>query len=120
MLSKVESKIMDYLFLRGRGKKTVLLTPKEILQSILPKYELTAKQLESAMKNIALDGYIEMNHSDNKGSLVYVVTLKQRGEAYQREKDEIKARRIRSVGWKVLLTIGGVVLAWIINRVFFT
>jgi len=117
MLNRVEAKIMDYLFLKARGKKTVLLTPKEILHSILPKHELTAKQLEVAMKNIALDGYIDMYHSDKKGSLVYVVTLKQRGEAYQREKDERRNKKIRSIGWKLMLTVLGVAVAWILGRV---
>ena len=116
MLNRVERKVMDYLFAKCRGKKTILMTPKEILSSLLPKYELTAKQLEVAMKNIALDGYIDMAHSDKKGSLVYVVTLKQRGEAYQREKDDLRAKRMRSIGWKVMLTVGGVILAWALTR----
>jgi len=92
------------------------MTPKEILSSILPKYELTAKQLEAAMKNIALDGYIEMQHSDKKGNLVYVVTLKQKGEAYQREKDERRAKKMRSIGWKLMLTVLGVAVAWILQH----
>ena len=109
---------MDYLFAKCRGKKTILMTPKEILTTLLPKYELTAKQLESAMKNIALDGYIDMYHSDKKGSLVYVVTLKQKGEAYQREKDERRAKKVRSIGWKLMLTVLGFAVAWLLTVLF--
>jgi len=118
MLNRVEAKIMDYLFAKCRGKKTVLLTPKEILQSLLPKHEITAKQLESAMKNITLDGYIDMYHSDKNGSLVYVVTLKQRGEAYQREKDEQRAKKLRSAGWKLLLTLAAFGITWLLTVIF--
>lgn len=99
---------MDYLYLKCRGKKTVLMTPKEILQSLLPKYELTAKQLDSHIKNISLDGYVDVVNSDKKGSFVYVVTLKLKGEAYEREKEEIKRKRLRSIGWKVMLSLIGI------------
>ena len=117
MLSRVESKIMDYLFERCVGKKTVLIAPSEILQGILPKHEITAKQLEAYIKNIALDGYIDVYNSDNKGSLVYVVTLKRKGEAFRRDKHDRVQRRWRAVGWKVALTVLGSALALILGRI---
>ena len=114
---------MSYIFARCRGKKTELMTPAEILEEIAKygdKYEFTAKQLEIKIKNIMLDGYIEVFHSDNKGVLNYVVKLTTKGEAYQREIDEIKKRRIHSIGWRVLLSVIGVgvvlILSWIIGR----
>ena len=123
MLNKVEHKVMGYLFTRCKGKKTELMTPAEILEEVGKhgeKYELTAKQLEVKMKNIMLDGYIEVFHSDNKGVLNYVVKLTPKGEAYQREIDEIKKKRLNSIGWKVLLSAIGVgvvvILSWIIGR----
>jgi len=119
MLNRVESKIMDYMFERCDGKKTVLLTPKEILQSLLPKYELTAKQLDGHIKNLAIDGYVEVFNSDNKGQLVYVAKLKTRGEAWHRERAEASAKRWRSIGWKLMLTAMGLVISltfWLIMR----
>jgi predicted transcriptional regulator len=110
---------MEYLFEKCHGKRTVLISPSEILENIAPKFEITAKQLEFAVKNIVLDGYVDVYHSDKKGSLVYVVTLKQKGEAYQRELDEIKQKRVRSIGWKLLLTAIGVIATYVLTRVFF-
>ena len=120
MLNRVEAKIMDYLFLKCRGKKTVLLTPKEILQSLLPKHELTAKQLDGHVKNLALDGYIDVHNSDNKGHLVYVVNLKTRGEAYQREKDERRKKMLFSLGWKLVLTFIGIGITAIFSFLIFS
>ena len=110
MLNRVEAKIMNYLFETCRGKKTVLIKPQDILESIMPKYELTVKQLEGIMKNLALDGYIDVFNSDNKGQLVYIITLKTRGEAYQREKDERRKKLMFSVGWKLALTALGITI----------
>jgi len=113
MLNRIEAKIMDYLFSKVQGKKTVLITPKEVLHWLMPKHELTAKQLDGHMRNLALDGYIDIFNSDNKGQLVYVVSLKLRGEAWQRERREIRNKRIRSVGWKVALTFLGIAITTI-------
>jgi len=113
MLNRIETKVMDYLFSRCRGKRTVLISPQEILDGISPKYEITKKQLESHMKNIVLDGYADYSHSDDKeGSLVYVITLTTRGEAFQRERDERIKRRWQSMGWKVLLTVIAFVVSY--------
>ena len=120
MLDKVEHKIMNYLFDRCKGKKsTVLIAPQEILEAIAtnPKYEFTTKQLEIRIKNIMLDGYIEVFHSDNKGTLNYVIGLTQKGEAYQREIDDIKAKRVKSLGWKVVLTVFGVAITLLIYEI---
>ena len=105
MLNRLETRIMAYLFMRCRGKRTVLINPQEIIDGIAPKFEITRKQLELHMKNIVFDGYLDYSHSDNKGNLVYVVTLTTRGEAFQRERDERVKRRWHSLGWKVLLAV---------------
>ena len=117
MLSRVEIKIMDYIYEKCRGKKTVLMSPKEILQSLLPKHEITAKQLDSYLKNLALDGYLEALPSDNKGHMMYVIKLKPRGEAYHRERQEIRNKRLRSLGWKISLTVIGGILAFVLSIV---
>ena len=111
MLNRIERKVMDLLFERCTGKKSALLAPSEIQEYLAPKYELTFKQIEIAIKNLMLDGYVDVYHSDNKGITNYVVSLKSRGEAYEREKQDTRDRRIRSIGWKVVLSLIGAVVA---------
>ena len=109
MLNRIETKIMDHLFARCRGKRTVLIAPDDILTHIGKKnarYEITKKQLLAHMKNLVLDGYIDYSETNGKdGRMMYVVTLTTRGEAFQRERDERVKRRWQSLGWKILLTI---------------
>jgi len=63
------------------------------------------------MKNLVLDGYLDYSSTNDKdGNVKYVVTLTTRGEAFQRERDDVVRRRWRSIGWKVLLTLIGVVI----------
>jgi len=109
---------MAYLFGRCRGKRTVLIAPDDILKNIANpkngKYEITRKQLETHMKNIVLDGYVDYSFADKTKSVAerdgaYVVTLTTRGEAYQRERDEKVKRMWQSVAWKIFLTTIGVI-----------
>jgi predicted transcriptional regulator len=123
MLNRIETRIMGYLFSRCRGKRTVLITPDEILRSIalnvkekeIKRFEITRKQLETKMKNLVLDGYIDYNSTENKeNKTVYVVTLTTRGEAFQRENDERIMRRVRDIGWRIVLAI----VACLVTSVF--
>lgn len=116
MLSRTERKIMDYLYEKGAGKKSALVAPFEIQQHLAPRYELTFKEIELAVKNLMVDGYIDVFHSDNKGKLNYIISLKTRGEGYEREKKDAKDRRIRSLGWKLFLAIIGSVAVWVFWR----
>ena len=117
MLNRIEQKIMDLFYEKCAGKKTVLFSPEEIQQHLSPKHELTFKQIEISVKNLMVDGYVDVYHSDNKGTLNYVVGLKTRGEGYKREREDARAKRIRSIGWKLFLAILGSVAVWIFWRV---
>jgi hypothetical protein len=111
---------MDYIFSRCRGKRTVLMPPDDILKGIsergqksLARFEITKKQLETHMKNIVLDGYVDYSAtSDKAGNMQYVVTLTTRGEAFQRERDDRIKRRWQSLGWKILLTVVAFVVSY--------
>jgi DNA-binding PadR family transcriptional regulator len=112
---------MEVLFIRCRGKRTVLIPPDEILREIAAsgrsKFEITRKQLETRLKNLVLDGYIDYSLSDDKGGQkIYVVTLTTRGEAFQREHDERIRRRLQSVGWKVFLAVISSLVTFVVLR----
>ena len=108
------------MFGRCRGKRTVLIDPQDVLNSIVrgSKYEITLKQLETHMKNIVLDGYIDYSLTNNKeGRTIYVVTLTTQGEAFQRQRDDHLKKRLLDLGWKVLLTVVAFTVAFILGRI---
>lgn len=115
MLNKTETKVMSYIFAKCRGEGKVLLTPKELLTALMPKIEITAKQLDVIMSNLVLDDYIEMERGDKDGKTYFVVSLTMRGAAFARERQSQKKSRIQSILWKVALTVGGAVLAFLIG-----
>jgi len=108
---------MDLIYEKCSGKKSVLFAPAEIQEHLAPHDELTFKQIEIAVKNLKVDGYIDVYNSDNKGNLNYVISLKTRGEGYQREKQDSRDRMVRSLGWKIFLAAVGVVATLIMWRI---
>ena len=118
---------MGYLFTRCRGKRTVLIAPNEILTSIalnetngrvLRRFEITRKQLDTRLKNLVLDGYIDYSLTDKNGEQIYVVSLTTRGEAFQREHDERLKTGIRSFGVKILYAVVGAIVTIIVTIIW--
>lgn len=116
MLNKTESKVMGYIFDKCKGESKVLLTPKELLASLMPKTEITAKQLDVIMSNLVLDDYIESEKGVKDGKAYFVVSLTMRGAAFDRERQSQKRTLRNSILLKVALTVGGAILAFVIGQ----
>lgn len=116
MLNKTEAKVMGYIFDKCKGESKVLLTPKELLASLMPKTEITAKQLDVIMSNLVLDDYIESEKGVKDGKAYFVVSLTMRGAAFDRERQSLRRSLRNSILLKVALTVGGAILAFVIGQ----
>ena len=115
MLNKTEARVMSYIFEKCKGENKGIFTPKELLSALMPKYEITAKQLDVVMSNLALDDYIEYEKKDKNGKIYFLVSLTMRGAAFDRERQSQKNQMVRSLMWKLGLTVGGAVLAFVLG-----
>ena len=125
MLNRIETKIMDFLFTKCRGKRTVLISPLEIQDGIskkgnkpIPQFELTKKQLETCLKNIQLDGYIDYSLTyDKDKNEQLVVSLTTRGEAFQRERDDRIKRGWQSMLLKLCYAAAGAAVTFVVTLI---
>lgn len=85
MLNGLEKAVMLLLYEKCNNKESVLVSPNQIVISLLPKYQITVQELDKIINNLILDGYIDVINSDNKGKTVYCVSLKMKGVAFKRE-----------------------------------
>ena len=115
MLNKTETRVMSYIFEKCKGENKGIFTPKELLSALMPKYEITAKQLDVIMSNLALDDYFESEKKDKDGKIYFLVSLTMRGAAFDRERQQQKRQMMRSLMWKLGLTIGGAILAFVLG-----
>lgn len=85
MLSFKEKYVMEYVYQRCQGKKSCLISPREIISHAADRYVLYNDELEKIMTNLSYDNYIELVKSDRQGAPVYCVSLKIKGEGFHRE-----------------------------------
>ncbi len=97
MLTFKEKYVMEYVYQKCQGKKSCLISPREIISFVADKYVLHAEELEKIMTNLSYDNYIELVKSDKRGSPVFCVSLKLKGEGFHRELTNNK----RNIWWMV-------------------
>ena len=119
MLNNLEKAIMLLLYDRCANKESVLLSPSQIIISLLPKYQVTQNQLDKIINNLVLDGYIDVINSDNKGKPIYCVSLKMKGIAFKRDLvTQAKNNRYLLIR-TIILAVISVTVTLILRALFF-
>ena len=120
MLTKKEKYIMEYVYQKCSGKKSCLISPREVITYASDKYIIYPSELEKIMTNLSYDSYIELVKTDKKGEPVFCVSLKMKGEGFHRELVNNKRTWVFNIGRTVLLAIISVavtlLLKWIIGK----
>lgn len=119
MLSRKEKKVMSYLYQKCKDKESCLITPQEISNYLMPKYEINNVEVDQIINALVLDNYIEVVHSDSKGKLIYCVSLKQKGANFERENKHNKKTTYLIIIRTVLLAILSFVVTLILRSIFF-
>ena len=118
MLNLKESKVMDYIYSVCKDKQSCLISPFEIANHLMPRYEINDFEIDQIIEALVLDNYIDVVHSDNKGKLVYVISLKPKGEAYDRDKKSSRKRLYLIIVRTVLLAVLSFVIGVALKLIF--
>lgn len=105
MLTFKEKYVMEYVYQKCQGKKSCLISPREIISFCADKYVLSTDELEKIMTNLSYDNYIELFKSDKKGNPVFCVSLKLKGEGYHRELTNNKRNILYLLGRTCILAV---------------
>ena len=114
MLNKTDKEVMRYIYLKSYKKGTSLISPQELISNIGGGLVISPQELNTALSNLQMDGYIESILTDTKGKQAYCFSLKQKGEAFLREleneKKSLKHIIIRTILLAILSFVVGVIL----------
>ena len=119
MLNRKEKQVMSYIFSKCKGKESSLISPQEIANFLMPKFEVNTIEVDQIINALVLDNYIEVVHSDNKGKLIYVITLKQKGASFEREVQQYKKIMYIYISRTVLLAVLSFIVTLILKAIFF-
>lgn len=110
---------MEYVYQKCQGKKSCLISPREIISFVADKYVISPEELEKIMTNLSYDNYIELLKSDKKGSPVFCVSLKLKGEGFHRELTNNKRNIMWLLGRTCILAIISAIIGGLIKIIFF-
>ena len=119
MLTFKEKYVMEYVYQKCQGKKSCLISPREIISFTADKYVISTEELEKIMTNLSYDNYIELFKSDKKGNPVFCVSLKLKGEGFHRELTNNKRNWIFWIGRTAILAVISTLVGYLIKLIFF-
>ncbi len=118
MLTFKEKYVMEYVYEKCQGKKSCLISPREIISFTADRYVIQPDELERIMTNLSYDNYIELFKSDKKGSPVYCVSLKIKGEGFHRELTNNKRNLLLLLGRTCILAVISGIIGVLIRFIF--
>ena len=118
MLSKIDKEVMRYIYYKSIKKGTSLISPQELISSLNKNLVISPTQLNTSLNNLQLDGYFEYIVSNTKNKQVYCFTLKQKGEAFLREEENIKKTNTKLIIRTILLAILSFVVGIVLKSIF--
>ena len=117
MLSKKENRVMGVLYSAAKDKKSVLISPIDLLKLAGPD-NVTLTELEKIVVALNQDGYYDLVYSDRHGETVYCITLTEKGKAYKRDALVMKRNLIFRLGLSVGLAVLSFLIGLILKAVF--
>lgn len=116
MLNKKEISVMRAIYdVCKKNNDGAILSDDFIIESTPEKYKLNAVKVDNILKQLEYDGYFECTKSDRNGETVNVISLKQKGKAFERELSQRRRELINTMIWRVVFAALGAVVALIVN-----
>ena len=117
MLNKKEVAVMRVVYDACKiNNDSCIITDERIIQSTPEKFKLQTTQVDVILHQLEYDGYFECIKSDREGKTVNVITLKQKGKAFEREMVQRRRGIVNSMVMRVALAALGAVAALVINK----
>mgnify|MGYP001146655551 CR=1 FL=1 len=119
VINKKEKALLDIVYKTAVNKRgQCLLTPLDILQKIPYKVEFTESDLDKVLNDLALDDYFSVDKANHHGEIVYVISLKEKGLSYIRDKKKARKKLYIRIVTAILIAIMSFIIRWILGRIF--
>ncbi len=118
MLNRKEKFIMAYIFEKCQNKDSVLISPEELQNYSLSKFNISLPEIGEIIENLVLENYITMVLSDKKGSPIYCISLDKKGEGFLREQKNKRKSTVNIIVRTVLLAILSFVVGVLLKAIF--
>ena len=118
MLTRRENDVMRVVYDMAHVRGICLVSPAEIIASLPPKRKCSEEQVETVLKELALDDYFQLLSSERKGEKMYVISLHAVGYAYKREFTQRRRNYAFKIGWAILSALIAFAVGLLLKRIF--
>lgn len=102
--------------LNKRGQ--AMLSPLQILQAIPYNIDFRQEELEGVLTQLVYDNYFTLESATRKGEVIYIITLKENGLGYLREKKAARRNLIVKLAIGALVAALSFFVKWILGLLF--
>lgn len=113
MLSRRETAVMSAVYDLCDGTDSCLISAGDILSVMPDGGKFTAEGLDQILFGLHCDGYFDIISSERKGEKMYVITLKESGYAFRRN----RTQRRRDVTFRLILALVGAAATFIFGLI---
>lgn len=118
MLNRKEVAVMRTVYDVCKKKNDCcIITDEYIIQSTPEKYKFNLTKVDTILNQLEYDGYFECTKSDRDGKTVNVITLKQKGKAFEREMVQRRRALINATVMRIGMAALGAVVALVVNKI---
>lgn len=119
VINKKEKALLDVVYKTAVNKNgQCLLTPLDILEKIPYKLEFTENDLDKVLNDLTLDNYFSVDKAKRHGEPIYVITLKEKGLSYIRDKKKARRKLYIRIITAILIAIMSYVIKLILPYIF--
>ena len=118
MLSRKEKQVMRYIYDKANKKDSVLISPDELSNALMPTFDVGAVEIDEIVNNLVLENYITMVMSDKKGKPIYCISLDKKGESFLRDAEDAKKRTWILIGRTIALAVLSFVVGLVLKAIF--
>lgn len=117
MLNKKEVAVMKAIHgVCKQNNGSAIITDEKIISLSPEKLRLNNVTVDVILKQLEYDGYFECTKSDKKGATVNVISLKQKGKAFERELVQRRREVWNGMFWRAVYAAIGAVVALLIDK----
>lgn len=118
MLTKREKKVLNVLLKLSKKDNTCLTNHEEIVSHLSSNDYLTRKEVDDILNDLSLQNYIDVILTENKGIKHFCITIKSKGEGFEREEKDNKKSTIKKVIFTVALAVLSFAVTMILRVIF--
>lgn len=119
MLSKNEKIVMKYIYNKCHDKGTCLLSSMEISNGVSHQTYISSYEIDEILKNLEMETLISVVNSDKNGRAVFVITLKPKGQSFERDQENKRKALYSRIVRTVIFACLSFVITFILKQIFF-